>query len=74
MQTYNAPPKLLGTLLIALLAGCAQQPPAPPPAAAAPVAAPARSDAPNPSGGNPMGMYGPNTGGPGLTPYTGGAR
>ena len=27
----------------------------------------------NPSGGNPMGMPGPNTGGPGLTPYSGGA-
>jgi hypothetical protein len=25
---------------------------------------------PNPSGGNSMGMPGPNTGGPGLTPYT----
>jgi len=27
----------------------------------------------NPSGGNSMGMPGPNTGGPGLTPYSGGA-
>jgi hypothetical protein len=27
----------------------------------------------NPSGGNPMGMPGPNPGGPGLTPYSGGA-
>ena len=26
---------------------------------------------PNPSGGNSMGMPGPNTGGPGLTPYSG---
>jgi hypothetical protein len=27
----------------------------------------------NPSGGNPLGTLGPNPGGPGLTPYTGGA-
>jgi ABC-type nickel/cobalt efflux system permease component RcnA len=27
----------------------------------------------NPSGGNSMGMPGPNMGGPGLTPYSGGA-
>lgn len=27
----------------------------------------------NPSGGNAMGMPGPNMGGPGLTPYSGGA-
>jgi hypothetical protein len=27
----------------------------------------------SPSGGNPMGMPGPNPGGPGLTPYSGGA-
>jgi hypothetical protein len=27
----------------------------------------------NPSGGNSMGMQGPNAGGPGLTPYSGGA-
>jgi hypothetical protein len=27
----------------------------------------------NPSGGNPMGTPGPNPGGPGLTPYSGGA-
>lgn len=27
----------------------------------------------NPSGGNPVGTLGPNPGGPGLTPYTGGA-
>jgi hypothetical protein len=27
----------------------------------------------NPSGGNPMGTAGPNPGGPGLTPYSGGA-
>ena len=27
----------------------------------------------NPSGGNSMGMPGPNPGGPGLTPYSGGA-
>jgi hypothetical protein len=73
MQVYNAAPKLLGTLLIALLAGCASQPPPPPPPAAS-MAAPARSDAPNASGGNAMGMQGPNAGGPGLTPYTGGAR
>jgi hypothetical protein len=28
----------------------------------------------NPSGGNPMGMPGPNPGGPGLTPYSTGPR
>jgi hypothetical protein len=28
---------------------------------------------PNPSGGNSMGMPGPNTGGPGLTPYSTGS-
>ena len=38
----------------------------PPPAAPMP---PANS----PSGGNSMGMPGPNAGGPGLTPYSGGA-
>jgi hypothetical protein len=27
----------------------------------------------NPSAGNPVGLPGPNPGGPGLTPYTGGA-
>jgi hypothetical protein len=39
-------------------------------AAALAIAAPAWAQ--NPSGGNPMGMPGPNTGGPGLTPYSGG--
>jgi hypothetical protein len=41
-------------------------PPAPMPAA--PMAPEA-----NPGGGNPMGAPGPNPGGPGLTPYSGGA-
>ena len=41
-----------------------------PPAAPMPMGGP---PAANPSGGNPMGMQGPNPGGPGLTPYTGGA-
>jgi hypothetical protein len=36
-------------------------------------AAPSWAQAPNPSGGNPVGMPGPNPGGPGLTPYSGGA-
>jgi len=40
-------------------------------AAALAIAAPAWAQ--NPSGGNSMGMPGPNTGGPGLTPYSGGA-
>lgn len=40
-------------------------------AAALAIAAPVWAQ--NPSGGNPMGMPGPNTGGPGLTPYSGGA-
>jgi hypothetical protein len=43
-------------------------PPSPPPPPAAPMPTPE-----NPSGGNAMGMPGPNTGGPGLTPYGGGA-
>jgi hypothetical protein len=43
-------------------------PPSPPPPAPAP--APASQE--NPSGGNSMGMAGPSTGGPGLTPYSGG--
>ncbi len=42
-------------------------PPSPPMAAAPP---PPMS---NPSGGNSMGMSGPNAGGPGLSPYSGGA-
>jgi hypothetical protein len=33
-------------------------------------AASAWAQAPNPSGGNPMGMPGPNPGGPSLTPYS----
>lgn len=40
-------------------------------AAALAFAAPASAQ--NPSGGNPMGMPGPNPGGPGLTPYSTGA-
>jgi hypothetical protein len=40
-------------------------------AAALVIAAPVWAQ--NPSGGNPMGMPGPNAGGPGLTPYSGGA-
>ena len=48
-------------------------PPAPP--TLAPMSDTAMSDMPmpyqpNPSGGNSMGMPGPNPGGPGLTPYT----
>jgi hypothetical protein len=42
-------------------------PSSPPPA---PEPAPASQD--NPSGGNSLGLPGPNTGGPGLTPYSGG--
>ncbi len=34
--------------------------------------APVWAQAPSPSGGNAMGMPGPNAGGPGLTPYSGG--
>ncbi len=44
---------------------------APPPPA--PMGGPPPEPMPNPSGGNSMGMPGPNSGGPGLTPYTGGA-
>jgi hypothetical protein len=40
-------------------------------AAALVIAAPVWAQ--NPSGGNSMGTPGPNPGGPGLTPYTGGA-
>lgn len=40
-------------------------PPGPMPAPGGPMPAP-----PNPSGGNSMGLPGPNAGGPGLTPYT----
>jgi hypothetical protein len=36
--------------------------------------APVWAQAPNPSGGNSMGMPGPNVGGPGLTPYSSGPR
>ena len=42
-------------------------PPAPSPYAPMSAALPPQ---PNPSGGNSMGMPGPNPGGPGLTPYT----
>ena len=45
-------------------------PPSPPPPPGQPMAGPAPQD--SPSGGNPMGMSGPNAGGPGLTPYSGG--
>jgi hypothetical protein len=41
----------------------------PPPMGAMPPPAPV----PSPSGGNSLGLPGPNTGGPGLTPYSGGA-
>ena len=41
----------------------------PPPRGAMPPPAPV----PSPSGGNSLGLPGPNTGGPGLTPYSGGA-
>ena len=40
-------------------------------AAALVIAAPVWAQ--SPSGGNPMGTPGPNPGGPGLTPYSGGA-
>jgi hypothetical protein len=39
----------------------------------APQMAPQTAPPPAMSGGNSMGMPGPNTGGPGLTPYSGGA-
>jgi len=42
----------------------------PPPA---PMGAPPPAREYSPSGGNSMGMPGPNTSGPGLTPYSGGA-
>jgi hypothetical protein len=38
--------------------------------AALAIAAPAWAQAPNPSGGNALGLPGPNPGGPGLTPYS----
>ena len=41
--------------------------------AALALSAPAWAQPANPSGGNSMGMPGPNMGGPGLTPYSGGA-
>jgi hypothetical protein len=44
-------------------------PPTPPPPAAAEAPMPPPV---NPSGGNALGTAGPNPGGPGLTPYTGG--
>jgi hypothetical protein len=37
------------------------------------LSAPAWAQPANPSGGNAMGLPGPNPGGPGLTPYSGGA-
>ena len=43
----------------------------PPPAAMGAMPPPAA--VPSPSGGNSLGLPGPNTGGPGLTPYSGGA-
>ena len=45
--------------------------PAPAPMPPGPIASPQTRYAPSP-GGNAMGMPGPNTGGPGLTPYSGG--
>jgi hypothetical protein len=45
---------LTGVAVVAALAFCA----------------PVGAQQPSPSGGNPMGMPGPNPGGPGLTPYT----
>ena len=42
-------------------------------AAALMITAPAWAQNANPSGGNSLGVPGPNPGGPGLTPYTGGA-
>jgi hypothetical protein len=44
-----------------------------PPTPPAPMGGPPPAPMTAPSGGNSMGMPGPNTGGPGLTPYTGGA-
>jgi hypothetical protein len=41
--------------------------------AALALSAPSWAQPANPSGGNSMGMPGPNMGGPGLTPYSGGA-
>src|ERR1700730_9187026 len=41
--------------------------------AALALSAPVWAQPTNPSGGNSMGMPGPNPGGPGLTPYSGGA-
>jgi hypothetical protein len=40
--------------------------------AALAISAPVSAQPANPSGGNPMGMPGPNPGGPGLTPYSSG--
>lgn len=42
--------------------------------AALAIAAPVSAQPANPSGGNSMGVPGPSPGGPGLTPYSGGAR
>jgi ABC-type nickel/cobalt efflux system permease component RcnA len=41
--------------------------------AALALSAPVWAQSANPSGGNAMGLPGPNPGGPGLTPYSGGA-
>jgi hypothetical protein len=41
--------------------------------AALTISAPAWAQPANPSGGNAVGLPGPNPGGPGLTPYSGGA-
>jgi hypothetical protein len=41
--------------------------------AALALSAPVWSQSANPSGGNALGLPGPNPGGPGLTPYSGGA-
>jgi len=50
------------------LARIQQGAPSSPPPPAAPMPPPAPTE--NPSGGNSMGMSGPSTGGPGLTPYS----
>jgi hypothetical protein len=55
--------------LARIQSGNSGAPPAPPPPAGE---APAAPPPPPPAGGNSMGMPGPNTGGPGLTPYSGG--
>lgn len=53
--------------LARIQSGNTGNPPAPPPPEGG------GAPPPSPSGGNSMGMPGPSTGGPGLTPYSGGA-